>query len=249
MENLMNEILKCLYERKSIRLFTEQEITKEQKDEILDAAIQAPTAGNQGLYTILEIENQELKNTLSVLCDNQPFIAKAKLVLVFLADCQKWFNAYRYAKADYREPELGDLIIACEDAMIAAQNAVIAAESLGLGSCYIGDILENCEKITKELRLSKYVFPVAMVVFGYPTPQQKARIKPKRFPKKYMVQKNTYSDYSEKETRDMFLGRNEENDYEFERYIKAFCTRKYTSEFAMELNRSVNKYMQAYKKE
>ena len=69
-------------------------------------------------------------------------------------------------------------MLAVCDALIAAQNAVVAAESLGIGSCYIGDIMENAEVHQMTLQLPKYVFPVAMLVFGYPTDQQKKRKKP-----------------------------------------------------------------------
>ena len=54
-----------LAERKSVRVFTEQKITPEQKEQILTAAMQAPTAGNQQLYTILDITDQNLKDTHS----------------------------------------------------------------------------------------------------------------------------------------------------------------------------------------
>ena len=70
----MNEVLKQLKERKSIRVFTDQEISKEVKDAILEAAVNAPTAGNQQMYTILDITDQEIKEKLVKSCDNQPFI-------------------------------------------------------------------------------------------------------------------------------------------------------------------------------
>ena len=47
-----------------------------------------------------------------------------------------------------REPDVGDLLLAVSDANIAAQNAVTAAEAMGIGSCYIGDIMENAETVT-----------------------------------------------------------------------------------------------------
>ena len=43
----MNEIIKALYARKSVRVFTEEEISKEDKESILSAALQAPSAGCQ----------------------------------------------------------------------------------------------------------------------------------------------------------------------------------------------------------
>ena len=40
---------------------------------------------------------------------------------------------------------------------IAAQNAVVAAESLGIGSCYIGDVIENAEQMREALHLPEHV--------------------------------------------------------------------------------------------
>lgn len=77
-----------------------------------------------------------------------------------------------------RKPGVGDLMLAVTDTVIAAQNAVVAAESFGLGSCYIGDIMENCEEQRRLLCLPDYVFPAAMLVLGWPTEQQKQRPKP-----------------------------------------------------------------------
>ena len=82
----MNEIISSLFERKSVRAFEDKEISPEQKRQILSAALQAPSAGNMTLYTVLDVTDQRLKDILSVTCDNQPFIAKAPLVLVFCAD-------------------------------------------------------------------------------------------------------------------------------------------------------------------
>ena len=55
----MNEIIRSLYERKSVRVFEDRPIEAEVKQEILSAALQAPTAGNMALYTILDITDKE----------------------------------------------------------------------------------------------------------------------------------------------------------------------------------------------
>lgn len=133
----MNEIMESLYQRKSMRVYEDREIPEEMKKLILKAASQAPTAGCQQLYTILDITDQKLKEALSESCDHQPFIAKAPMVLVFCADCKKWYDAYLEAGCEPRKPGVGDLMLAVTDTVIAAQNAVVAAESFGLGSCYI----------------------------------------------------------------------------------------------------------------
>ena len=137
-----NPITENLKSRKSVRAYEDRPIPAEAKQIILQSATEAPSAGCQQLYTILDITDPKLKETLAVTCDNQPFIARAPMVLIFCADCQKWYDAYLEAGCSPRHPGAGDLMLAVTDAAIAAQNAVTAAESLGIGSCYIGDIME-----------------------------------------------------------------------------------------------------------
>ena len=241
----MNEVIRQLNNRKSVRAYTDREIGKEEKDAILMAAAQAPTAGNQQLYTILDITDQQLKDKLVETCDHQPMIAQAKLVLIFCADCKKWYDAYAAVGCQPRKPGVGDLLLACSDAIIAAQNAVTAAESLGIGSCYIGDIMENCEQQRELLGLPEYVFPVGMVIFGYPTEQQQRRPKPERVQMHYIVHENGYKPLSKQELEEMWTPRAGEKGYEA--WMEAFCNRKYSSDFSREMTRSVGKYLEQYK--
>lgn len=240
----MSTVIQQLYERKSVRVFTEQPIDEASTQAILKAAAMAPTAGNQQLYTILNITDPALKKSLSESCDHQPFIADGKLVLVFCADCLKWYDAFLCAGCSPRKPGEGDLMLAVCDALIAAQNAVVAAESLGIGSCYIGDIMENVEIHQKTLQLPKYVFPVAMLVFGYPTQKQKNRKKPERVDMEYIVCENGYQPLSEDALRRMFAPRCGEKSYED--WMLAFCNRKYNSDFSREMTRSVRQYLKQF---
>ena len=240
----MNSTIKELYERKSVRVFEDKEILPEEKAVILNAAVMAPTAGNQQLYTILDITDQTLKEKLSVTCDNQPFIAAAKLVLIFCADCQKWYDGFLAAGCEPRHPGAGDLLLAVSDANIAAQNAVTAAESLGIGSCYIGDIMENCEIHREMLGLPEYVFPAAMLVFGYPTRQQMERQKPERVAMKHVVHENGYRKMDIEELREMFEIKKGVQTYDA--WMKAFCNRKYNSDFSKEMSRSVELYIREF---
>lgn len=240
----MNEVMEQLCKRKSVRVYADREIEEDIVQKILYAAVMAPTAGNQQLYTILRVTDQAIKERLADSCDHQPFIARGKLVLVFCADCLKWYDAYQYGGCDPRLPGAGDLMIAVDDALIAAQNAVTAAESYGIGSCYIGDIMENIEEQREILGLPDYVFPAAMLVFGYPTEQQKNREKPARFDMKYIVQENRYRCLDEEQLRNMINERNGKED--FDTWIRAFYDRKYNSGFAREMTRSVRKYQEQY---
>ena len=240
----LNSIIESLFERKSVRDFEDRAISRTDKETILQAAMQAPTAGNQQLYTILDITDKQLKERLSVTCDHQPFIAGAPMVRIFCADIKKWYDAFSEAGSSPRKPGVGDLMLAVSDATIAAQNSVVAAESLGIGSCYIGDIMENREEHRKMLTLPEWVFPSTMLVFGYPTQQQKERAKPSRFELKKIVHENGYQPMSGEALREMFKDRT--GNKTFEEWLQAFCNRKYNSDFSREMNRSVEAYLKDF---
>ena len=243
----MNEVIRQLYERKSVRAFTDQDIDEKIVQEILTAAAMAPTAGNQQLYSIIRVTDPQIKEALSESCDHQPFIAKGKLVLVFCADCLKWYDAYSYEGCQPRKPGPGDLMIAVDDALIAAQNAVTAAWSYGIGSCYIGDIMENIERQREILGLPNYVFPAALLVFGYPTKQQADRKKPERASLEYIVSENKYQRLDRDQLKKAIMKGNKKESYES--WLQAFCKRKYQSDFAVEMSRSVNRYLDQYREE
>ncbi len=245
----MNEMIKNIHNRKSVRVYEEKIVSPEEKGMIIDAAIQAPTAGNQMMYTIIDVTDGDLLKKLSKSCDNQPFIAKAKMALIFCADYQKWIDTFSIVEENPRKPGVGELLLGCNDALIAAQNAVIAAESLGIGSCYIGDIMEKFEYHKELLNLPRYVFPVTMIVFGHPTEQQKNRSKPKRFDKKYIVHENAYHKMDSAELRSMFEDRaalTPNVSFDFAKWVHAFYKRKYDSDFSKEMTRSISEYIKLF---
>ena len=241
----MNEVLTQLRARKSVRAFTDAPVPPEVKRAVLEAACAAPTAGNQQLYTILDITDQALKDILADTCDHQPFIARAPIVLIFCADCQKWYDAFAAGGCEPRRPGAGDLWLALSDANIAAQNAVTAAWSLGLGSCYIGDILEHSERHRELLRLPEYVVPAAMAVFGYPTPQQLERAKPARCDLRHIVHENAYRRMDAGELEEMLGQKAGQRPYPD--WLDAFCKRKYNSAFSREMSRSMAVYLEPFR--
>lgn len=179
--------------------------TAGEKAAILHAAMRAPTAGNLMLYSIIEIADQALKDRLAVTCDHQPFIARAPWVLVFVADYQKWMDLFRMSGVRQIEgvehrsvPGPGDLLLACCDAVIAAQNAVIAAESLGIGSCFIGDVLEQAETHAELLGLPNHTLPIAMLCLGRPA--EPRRLTPRY--EKHVVHIDRYHRLSDEELRE-----------------------------------------------
>lgn len=240
----MNEVLKQLHDRKSVRVYEDRPVEPEVKQAILEAAIQAPTAGNMALYTILDITDPAIKAKLAVSCDNQPFIATAPMVLVFCADYRRWYDVFRAHMEEVRKPDMGDLFLAQADTLIAAQNAVVAAQSLGIGSCYIGDITENFEYHRTLLNLPQYVVPAAMLCFGYPTPQQQKRPKPPRHRVCDMVHENGYDTEKAARMTDMLSRQQNTSGDALADYIRRFCKRKWNSEFSKEMSRSCRAMVQ-----
>ena len=85
-----------------------------------------------------------------------------------------------------------------------------------------------------------------MLVFGYPTEQQKQRPKPERAAMKHIVHPNTYRDMKPGELREMLEYKAGHQTYEA--WIKAFCDRKYNSDFSVEMTRSIAEYLKEYEK-
>ena len=233
----MNETIAQLHERRSARAYTDEPVSAADERAILEAACQAPTAGNQQLYSIVVVRDQAEKDELAVTCDNQPFIATAPLVLVFCVDVRRWHQAFVAAGAEPREPGVGDFLLALEDTAIAAQNAVVAAHSLGLGSCYIGDILERREEQARILGCPRHVVPAVMLVIGHPTPGQLKRVKPTRLPLEDIVFENRYREQGDGEYL-AALEPKRTGAGTLEEWARAFCERKWNSGFSREMTRS-----------
>lgn len=252
----MNETLELINNRKSVRKFADKKISKNNINNIILSAIRAPTAGNQMLYSIIEVDDQNIKDRLVNSCDNQPFIATAPLVLLFLADYQRTYDFFissgvkEYGNREgikHRTPGIGDLMLASCDALIAAQNTVLAAESLGLGSCYIGDIMENYEFHRDMFNLPDYTFPLTILCYGYPVGDYKGRKTAPRYPVEYIHFKNQYKRFNledfnnmVKPIKDVYF-KSDKFHGNSENIGQHFYTKKFTADFSLEMNRSVEK--------
>ena len=252
----MNETLDVILKRRSVRAYQDRPVEREVVDTIIHCAMRAPTAGNMMLYSIVEIADQALKDALAESCDHQPFIAKAPLVLLFLADYQRWFDFFMasdvpaFCEAQgqtMRRPGEGDMLLACCDALIAAHTAVIAAEALGVGSCYIGDIMERYEYHRELLDLPQYTFPVALLCFGYPKPALSEKALTPRFPGEYIHFKDGYRRLDKDALREMYAP------YERPHYTgdaanlgQLYYARKFSADFSVEMTRSVRAALDAW---
>jgi len=245
----MNPTLDCIAQRRSVRSFGERPVDRATADQIIQAAMRAPTAGNLMLYSIIEIADPAIKAQLAESCDHQPFIAKAPLVLLFFADYQRWFDLFVASDVPtmcaaqnkpMRCPAEGDLMLACSDALIAAQTAVIAAEALGLGSCYIGDIMEQYAFHRELLDLPQYVFPIAMLCIGYPSEAAKRRRLTTRLPQPLVHHTDRYQRLDAEGLRAFSAAQRQPSSY-LEPAVNLgqhVYVRKFGAQFSYEMSRS-----------
>jgi FMN reductase (NADPH)/FMN reductase [NAD(P)H] len=252
----MNDTLRLIHQRRSVRAYEDRPIERQTVDAIISAAVRAPTAGNLMLYSILEIEDQAIKEKLAVSCDDQPFIARAPLLLLFLADYQRWMDVFHASDVPstcerdgkpMRCPGEGDLMLACCDALIAAHTAVVAAESLGIGSCYIGDIMERYEVHRELLGLPQYTFPITLVCFGYPTRAARERKLTPRFAQNCIHFNDRYRRLDEDEIRSMLESRRQATGLGSAANVGQHTyERKFSADFTVEMTRSVRAAIQAW---
>mgnify|MGYP006285615687 CR=1 FL=1 len=254
-----NHTLETIRNRRSVRAFVDSPVSEETRKRILEATLRAPTAGNMMLYTVIDVRSRKTKERLAVSCDNQPWIATAPMVLIFCADYQRWMDFFREQEAPEaakaagvgtRAPGMGDLMLAASDAIIAAQTAAIAAESLGLGSCYVGDILENYEEHQELLSLPPLAMPVTMLCLGHPKdrrPQETPRLALET-----VVHTDTYRRIPAEEIEDAFEPLRshyfEGGKFypEAENMGQHYYLKKFTAQFSREMDRSVRQGIQRW---
>ena len=164
-----NQTIELLHKRASCRHFQEKPIPKETLDLILGAAVHAPSAGNLQAFSIIKIEKQETKEKLVKLCANQRFIAEAPVNLVICVDERR---NKRWAELDvapfvYTHCNFW-FLMDYQLTGIIAQTICIAADSLGLGSCYVGNATAMAGPIAELLELPEGVTVGTLISIGYP---------------------------------------------------------------------------------
>ena len=171
-----NETIRLLHERSSCRSFHDRPIPADVLETILAAGVHAPTGGNLQPYSIIKIADTVVKEKLTRLCGDQPFIATAPIDLLFCIDYHRLGRWARLSTAPYTATSsFRHFWIAFQDTIIAAQNICTAADAVGLGSVYVGTVLECFRELREMSALPDGVFPVVLLCLGYP----KARPQPK----------------------------------------------------------------------
>lgn len=181
----MTPTIELLRTHRSIRAFTDQPISDEQREAIIAAAQSASTSSFLQCSSIIRITDKALREQLATLAGGQQYIVQAAEFWVFCADFQRNLQICPQAQLGLAE----QLLLGCVDTAILGQNAMVAAESLGLGGVYIGGIRNSIEQVTELLGLPQHVLPLFGMCLGWP--QQQPDVKP-RMPAAMMVHENRY---------------------------------------------------------
>jgi nitroreductase len=187
-----NQTLDLLLAHRSVRHYTSDPLPGGALEAALAAAQSASTSSNLQLWSVIAVEDAGRKARLSVHAANDAHVAKAPLLLVWLADLARLRHLGDALGAateglDYFEA----FLLAATDAALAAQNAMTAFESLGLGGCYIGGMRNHPAEVAAELGLPPLTFALFGMTVGVPDPARPAHVKP-RLPQEVLLMREQY---------------------------------------------------------
>lgn len=154
------EIQEALLNRRSIRKYKNQKISKEELDKILKAAVYAPSAMNLQPWQFIVIDDKEV---LIETIKSIPYAEMLKQSAAAILVCGD-------AGIEKNESWL------LQNCSAVTQNILLSAYGLGIGSCWIGiqgmdDIVKN---IKHQFGLPDNIVPVSLVSLGYPDEEVKA---------------------------------------------------------------------------
>ncbi len=166
------ETLEAIKTRRSIRKFSDQPVEPEKLQAVLEAVQQAPSWSNRQCWSLVVVQDQEVRTRISELSFVESFfatygyksnpaqkgLAQAPIVLVACADPQQSgdLRGEQYYMAD-----LG----------IASQNLMLAAHDLGLGTVFVGVFDE--EQLKGLLGIPPHIRIVGLFPLGYPAGEAK----------------------------------------------------------------------------
>ncbi len=228
-----NETMRLLIERASCRNFMDKSIPQDVLDLILDAGVHAATGGNLQPYSIVKIESQETSSKLAEMC-GQDFIARAPVNLIF---CIDWHRLERWARSEIAPftatSSFRHFWISFQDTVICAQNICTAADAMGLGSVYIGTIMDLMPEIVDICGLPQGVLPVVLLCLGYPKSEAMVR---RKLGREVIVHNERYHEIDDQRLADAFNekyhhAKIEMNDERLQR-IRETCEKVHGAAFA-----------------
>ena len=181
----MTPTIEVLLNHRSIRQFTNEAISDEQREAIIASAQATSSSSFLQCTSIIRITDKSMRAQLVELTGGQAHVAQAAEFWVFCADFHRHLEICPDAQLGLAE----QLLLGVVDTSLMAQNALTAAESLGLGGVYIGGLRNNIQQVTDLLGLPKHVLPLFGLCLGWPASQPD--LKP-RLPASLLVHENHY---------------------------------------------------------
>jgi len=161
------DIMSAIEERTSTRHYLPDEIDEEVIHDILEAAHEAPSAGNLQPWEFYVVKDKEKIEELATAAYEQDWLAEAPVVIAVCGLAHISANKYGKRGAD---------LYVVQDTAAAVENMLLAAEEHDLGSCWVGAFAEN--KVKEILQIKEESWPVALVSLGYS--QEEAEEEPQR---------------------------------------------------------------------
>lgn len=167
---LLNDSVRNILSRKSIREFTEQDIPRANLEMILQCGVHAPSGHNMQTWKFTIIQDQEKIAALKEIVGR---VAKDHKVYFYGFNNP---NAVILVSNDRRNAN------AIQDSACAAENMMLAANSYGIGSVWINALHTICDVPEIREMLSQYEIPKnhivwAIIAMGYPQKEGKALAK------------------------------------------------------------------------
>lgn len=177
----MNEVIQSILDRRSVRVYSDEQIKQEDLDLILKSGLYAPSGCNMQPWHFTVVQNKNLINELNIetkkellKCGNERFenYAKNEAFDIF-------YNASTTIVISGEKAALTPQV----DCAAATENMILAADSLGIGSCWIGLITflfrsEQGEKFMQKLEIPDAYEPYYAITLGYkkyPNPKPQPR--------------------------------------------------------------------------
>lgn len=190
----------------------------------MEAGIRASSSGNMQTYSIIVTTERALREQLYEPHMKQSMVLDAPVLLTFCADFHRMRRWLVLSDAPDGFDNFMSFMVAAIDAILVSQNVALAAESKGLGICYLGSTLANCNAVGRILKLPSNVVPVVGYSLGYPDEDPDPR---DRLPLGGLVHKEVYQDYSDARIRQVYRDRERKG---WERYMSMPRLRKMVAE-------------------
>ena len=188
--------MKNLLTRRTVRKYTQQDVSDELLNRLMTEAARTQTMGNLQLYSVIVTRSADIKAKLSPVHFGQPMVKEAPVVLTICADFNR---TSRWAKCRQAEPGYDNFlsfINAATDALLYTQTLCNLMDEEGLGYCYLGTTVYQPQQIIDILGLPKLVMPVATLTIGWPAEEPALS---DRLPLESFVHQETYKDYEPKD--------------------------------------------------